>query len=138
MDKVYVQDKVVKSEEVAKAEAVASVANTAISEVAAVIKEMEKVAISSPLVAVTLTIITADWLHTHHQLSDNAYNLVVWTALGAAGITAAGTLIADIAELKGLTIGNSPAGLLTNSVTTLVTSDNQTAGLQALLAKKPA
>lgn len=136
-----VQEVVIQRRSDSDAAAGAAVISTAITEVAGVIKELEKVAISSPIVSIAVAIITADILHNSKLISDGAYLSIMALTISAGGISLAADvsqLLQSIDPVTGLFKSSTqPAGLLTNSVSTLVTvQGEQNAQLNALLAKK--
>lgn len=119
-------------------EAGAAVISNVVTQVGEIVKELEKVAISSPFMSFATAIITADLLHNAKIISDNAYNLILTTGTIAIGVKISGDIINEIVQITDL-VGNRPAdpGLFSNSVTTLVTvQGHEDAQLNALFGKK--
>jgi hypothetical protein len=131
--------------------AAASVISTAITEVAAVVKELERVAISSPVTGAVMCLIIGDILHNAGRqigsdgrtvmkngiISDGTWLGIQTIIYSGVGLSLASTVIADVTAISDI-IGTRAAqpSIFTPSVTTLVIGDGsgQKADLQALLS----
>jgi hypothetical protein len=134
--------RIVGSSDGEKLEALTDILTTGMSEFAGVVKELEKVAISSPIVSAVLAVILLDLMHRAGVkkdqngmpfadtglISDSAYNIgknIIAFGMGA-------TLAADV--LSALPFAKGFSG---NSVQTLVTSEagSTPAQVGALMSK---
>jgi hypothetical protein len=121
------------------ADAGAAIITTALSQIGGIIKELEKVAISSPYASFIVGVCVADILHNNKIITDNAYKICLNVGVIGMGVTFTGDILGIITGITDVFSSGSrvQANIFTNSVSTLVTVQGQEdAQLNALLAKK--
>lgn len=109
-----------------------------LKQVGEIVKELEKVAISSPFASFAVTLAVVDILHNYKIVSDNTFKIIVFGGTAGFSISIVGDIISEAAQISHVA-GNTSAqpSLFSNSVQTLVTvQGHEDAQLNALLARR--